>query len=101
MVVCANVASVSLQIRYEGNATEQTRILFMTDGVLLKELQRDIQLSRYSVIIIDEAHERSMYSDVLIGLLSRIAPMRARKGDPLKLIVMSATLRVDDFTQPR
>lgn len=74
----------------------------MTDGVLLREVQHDVMLSRYSVIIIDEAHERSMYSDVLIGLLSRIAPMRAAKmNDPLKLIVMSATLRLTDFTQSR
>jgi ATP-dependent RNA helicase DHX37/DHR1 len=73
----------------------------MTDGVLLRELQHDVMLSRYSAIIIDEAHERSMYSDVLIGLLSRIAPMRAKKNDPLKLIIMSATLRLSDFTQSR
>ncbi|VDM37726.1 unnamed protein product [Toxocara canis] len=90
---------VSYQIRYEGNRCSETRILFMTDGVLMKELQKDIMLSAYSVIIIDEAHERSMYSDVLIGLLSRITPLRARTDSPLKLIIMSATLRLDDFTQ--
>uniref|UniRef100_A0A0M3IQ53 RNA helicase n=1 Tax=Ascaris lumbricoides TaxID=6252 RepID=A0A0M3IQ53_ASCLU len=90
---------VSYQIRYEGNRSSETRILFMTDGVLMKELQKDIMLSAYSVIIIDEAHERSMYSDVLIGLLSRIAPLRARTVTPLKLIIMSATLRLADFTQ--
>ena len=73
----------------------------MTDGVLLKELQSDLMLSKYSVIIIDEAHERSMYSDVLIGLLSRICFLRAKKEFPLKLIIMSATLRLADFTQKR
>lgn len=52
-----------------------------------------------SMFILDEAHERSMYSDVLIGLLSRIAPLRARTVTPLKLIIMSATLRLADFTQ--
>uniref|UniRef100_A0A914EEH4 RNA helicase n=1 Tax=Acrobeloides nanus TaxID=290746 RepID=A0A914EEH4_9BILA len=92
---------VSYQIRFEGNRTDATKILFMTDGVLLKELQMDIQLAKYSVIIIDEAHERSMYSDVLIGLLSRICMLRAQQGFPLKLIIMSATLRVEDFTQKR
>uniref|UniRef100_A0A0M3J2H7 RNA helicase n=1 Tax=Anisakis simplex TaxID=6269 RepID=A0A0M3J2H7_ANISI len=91
--------TVSYQIRYEGNRSASTRILFMTDGVLMKELQNDIMLSAYSVIIIDEAHERSMYSDVLIGLLSRIAPIRSRTDSPLKLIIMSATLRISDFTQ--
>uniref|UniRef100_A0A914Y129 RNA helicase n=1 Tax=Panagrolaimus superbus TaxID=310955 RepID=A0A914Y129_9BILA len=94
-------SKVSYQIRFEGNRTDNTKILFMTDGVLLKELQTDLMLSKYSVIIIDEAHERSMFSDVLIGLLSRICFLRAKKSFPLKLIIMSATLRLSDFTQKR
>jgi ATP-dependent RNA helicase DHX37/DHR1 len=73
----------------------------MTDGVLLKELQADCTLSKFSVIIIDEAHERSIYSDVLIGLLSRICLARLRRKYPLKLIIMSATLRLNDFLQER
>ncbi|XP_064793067.1 probable ATP-dependent RNA helicase DHX37 [Oncorhynchus masou masou] len=92
---------VSYQIRYEGNVTSDTKIKFMTDGVLLKEIQKDFLLQRYSVIIIDEAHERSVYTDILIGLLSRIVPLRNKKGLPMKLIVMSATLRVEDFTENR
>ncbi|XP_073765102.1 probable ATP-dependent RNA helicase DHX37 isoform X3 [Danio rerio] len=90
---------VSYQIRYEGNVTENTKIKVMTDGVLLKEIQRDFLLQKYSVIIIDEAHERSVYTDILIGLLSRIVPLRNKKGLPMKLIIMSATLRVEDFTE--
>ncbi|XP_034548008.1 probable ATP-dependent RNA helicase DHX37 [Notolabrus celidotus] len=89
---------VSYQIRYEGNVTSDTKIKFMTDGVLLKEIQKDFLLQRYSAIIIDEAHERSVYTDILIGLLSRIVPLRDKKGLPMKLLVMSATLRVEDFT---
>ncbi|XP_053727943.1 probable ATP-dependent RNA helicase DHX37 [Synchiropus splendidus] len=89
---------VSYQIRYEGNVTNETKIKFMTDGVLLKEIQKDFLLQKYSVIIIDEAHERSVYTDILIGLLSRIVPLRNKKGLPMKLLVMSATLRVEDFT---
>lgn len=89
---------VSYQIRYEGNVTEDTKIKFMTDGVLLKEIQKDFLLQKYSVIIIDEAHERSVYTDILIGLLSRIVPLRNKKNMPMKLLVMSATLRVEDFT---
>ncbi|XP_042276743.1 probable ATP-dependent RNA helicase DHX37 isoform X1 [Thunnus maccoyii] len=92
---------VSYQIRYEGNVTDETKIKFMTDGVLLKEIQKDFLLQRYSVIIIDEAHERSVYTDILIGLLSRIVPLRNKKGLPMKLLVMSATLRVEDFTDNR
>lgn len=90
---------VSYVIRFEGNATANTKIKFMTDGVLLKEIENDFTLSNYSVIILDEAHERSVYTDILIGLLSRIVPLRAKRGSPLKLIIMSATLRVEDFTK--
>ncbi|KAG2470565.1 DHX37 helicase, partial [Polypterus senegalus] len=67
---------VSYQIRYEGNVTSDTKIKFLTDGVLLKEIQKDFLLTKYSVVIIDEAHERSVYTDILIGLLSRIVPLR-------------------------
>ncbi|XP_060787759.1 probable ATP-dependent RNA helicase DHX37 isoform X2 [Neoarius graeffei] len=90
---------VSYQIRYEGNVTKDTKIKFMTDGVLLKEIQKDFLLQKYSVIIIDEAHERSVYTDILIGLLSRIVPLRNKKSLPMKLLIMSATLRVEDFTE--
>jgi ATP-dependent RNA helicase DHX37/DHR1 len=73
----------------------------MTDGVLLKEMERDFTLSRYSVVIIDEAHERSLFTDILIGLLSRAVNVREKRGDPLKLVVMSATMRVEDFKDNR
>ena len=88
---------VSYVIRFEGNATADTKIKFMTDGVLLKEIQTDFLLNKYSVIILDEAHERTVYTDILIGLLSRIVPLRGKRNDPLKLVIMSATLRVQDF----
>uniref|UniRef100_A0A8C9UVN2 DEAH-box helicase 37 n=1 Tax=Spermophilus dauricus TaxID=99837 RepID=A0A8C9UVN2_SPEDA len=90
---------VSYQIRYEGNVTSETRIKFMTDGVLLKEIQKDFLLLKYRVVIVDEAHERSVYTDILLGLLSRIVALRAKRHLPLKLLIMSATLRVEDFTQ--
>jgi ATP-dependent RNA helicase DHX37/DHR1 len=65
-------------------------------------LSQDFQLERYSVVVVDEAHERSVFTDILLGLLSRIVPLREKTGHPLKLIVMSATLRVDDFiSNPR
>ncbi|KAM7350528.1 putative ATP-dependent RNA helicase kurz [Cochliomyia hominivorax] len=90
---------VSYLIRFEGNVTPETKIKFMTDGVLLKEIESDFLLKNYSVIILDEAHERSAYTDILVGLLSRIVPLRLKRGgNPLKLIIMSATLRVEDFT---
>ncbi|RWS22482.1 putative ATP-dependent RNA helicase DHX37-like protein, partial [Leptotrombidium deliense] len=89
---------VSYQIRFDGNINPETKICFVTDGILMREIQKDFLLSSFSVIIIDEAHERSLYSDILIGLLSRIIPLRYKKGSPLRLIIMSATLRVEDFT---
>lgn len=90
---------VSYLIRFGGNVTEKTKIKFMTDGVLLKEFKKDYLLSKYSVVILDEAHERSVHTDILIGLLSRIVPLRHKKNNPLKLIIMSATLRLEDFTE--
>ncbi|PSN50887.1 putative ATP-dependent RNA helicase kurz [Blattella germanica] len=90
---------ISYLIRFEGNATDETQVKFMTDGVLLKEIQSDFLLTKYSVIILDEAHERSVYTDILIGLLSRIVPLRNKRNNPLRLIIMSATLRLEDFTE--
>ncbi|TEA21273.1 putative ATP-dependent RNA helicase [Colletotrichum sidae] len=95
---------VAYQIRFEGTASEKTAVKFMTDGVLLREMAQDFSLKKYSAIIIDEAHERSVNTDILIGMLSRINNIR--KGDdkidpsikPLKIIIMSATLRVEDMT---
>ena len=67
---------VSYQIRYDGTTSPNTSIKFMTDGVLLRELSSDFLLSKYSVLIIDEAHERSMNTDILIGVLSRVLKLR-------------------------
>ncbi|KAH9950532.1 P-loop containing nucleoside triphosphate hydrolase protein [Amylocystis lapponica] len=97
---------VSYQIRYDATVSPTTAIKFMTDGVLLRELATDFLLTKYSVIIVDEAHERSMNTDILIGVLSRVIKLReemwrAGKDDikPLRLIIMSATLRVSDFAE--
>ncbi|KAI0670084.1 P-loop containing nucleoside triphosphate hydrolase protein [Trametes maxima] len=97
---------VSYQIRYDATVSSSTSIKFMTDGVLLRELATDFLLQKYSVIIIDEAHERSMNTDILIGVLSRVVKLREEmwkggKDDtkPLRLIIMSATLRVSDFAE--
>lgn len=67
---------VSYQIRYGATVSPSTSIKFMTDGVLLRELAADFLLNKYSVVIVDEAHERSMNTDVLIGVLSRVVRLR-------------------------
>ncbi|KAI1500449.1 helicase associated domain-containing protein [Biscogniauxia marginata] len=101
----ADTKTVAYQIRFEGTTDAKTAIKFMTDGVLLREVSQDIALHKYSAIIIDEAHERSVNTDILIGMLSRVVKLRAELSledssiKPLKLIIMSATLRVADLTQ--
>jgi ATP-dependent RNA helicase DHX37/DHR1 len=94
---------VSYQIRFESTTSKDTAVKFMTDGILLREIAHDFALMAYSVIIIDEAHERSVNTDILIGMLSRIVDLRRKMTSedssvkPLKLVIMSATLRVSDF----
>lgn len=73
---------VGYQIRYDSEFfnKDKTSVKFMTDGILLKEIESDFLLKHYSVIIIDEAHERSLNSDILISLLTRIAHARCEKA---------------------
>ena len=68
---------VGYQVRYDKTVSINTAIKFMTDGILIQEMKDDFMLNKYSVIIIDEAHERSVFTDILIGLLSRVALKRA------------------------
>ncbi|OAG37345.1 hypothetical protein AYO21_08422 [Fonsecaea monophora] len=94
---------VAYQIRFDSTVSTNTAVKFMTDGILLRELSKDLLLRKYSVIIVDEAHERSVNTDILIGMLSKIVPARMQKSQfnpnptPLKLIIMSATLNIGDF----
>ncbi|XP_017714608.1 PREDICTED: probable ATP-dependent RNA helicase DHX35 isoform X2 [Rhinopithecus bieti] len=81
-------------IRFD-DCTDQlaTRIKFLTDGMLVREMMVDPLLTKYSVIMLDEAHERTLYTDIAIGLLKKI---QKKRGD-LRLIVASATLDADKF----
>ncbi|XP_071488369.1 probable ATP-dependent RNA helicase DHX35 [Diadema antillarum] len=85
---------VGYAIRFEDcTDPEATKIKFMTDGFLLREMMRDPLLSRYSVLMLDEAHERTLFTDIIVGLLKKIQ----RKRPELRIIVASATLDAESF----
>lgn len=82
------------KMRFHDTTSGDTRIKVMTDGILLQELKADPNLSRYSVIMVDEAHERSLNIDFILGLLKRSLELRP----DLKLIISSATINADIFS---
>ncbi|HEX6365176.1 MAG TPA: DEAD/DEAH box helicase, partial [Agromyces sp.] len=86
---------VGYQVRFTDRASESTRIKVMTDGILLNEIHRDRELRRYDTIIIDEAHERSLNIDFLLGYLKRLLPRRP----DLRVIVTSATIDPESFAE--
>nr|MBP6439641.1 DEAD/DEAH box helicase [Thermomonas sp.] len=87
--------AVGFQVRFNDAVGEQTAIKFMTDGILLAEIQTDRWLSKYDTLIIDEAHERSLNIDFLLGYLKQLLPKRP----DLKLIVTSATIDTARFAE--
>ncbi len=86
---------VGFQVRFTGEVSASTKIKLMTDGILLAEIQRDKLLRKYSTIIIDEAHERSLNIDFILGYLKRILPQRP----DLKVIITSATIDPQRFAE--
>ncbi|XP_072983257.1 ATP-dependent RNA helicase DEAH13 isoform X1 [Typha latifolia] len=111
---------VGFQVRHDKMIGQSCSIKFMTDGILLREVQSDFLLKRYSVVILDEAHERSLNTDILLGMLSRVIRLRKKlymeqqekilsgvsisqenMVSQLKVVLMSATLRVEDFISNR
>ncbi|KAH9417615.1 putative ATP-dependent RNA helicase dhx33 [Dermatophagoides pteronyssinus] len=106
---------VGYKIRFDDCTSHNTRIKYMTDGMLLREAISDPLLSNYRVIILDEAHERTVQSDLLFGIVKQAQRLRSgqkrpldedsgssndhRYHEPLKIIIMSATMDVDNFSR--
>lgn len=93
-VGCRLGTTVGYSVRFDDCTSPETKIKYLTDGLLLREALLDPLLRKYSVIIVDEAHERSLSTDILIGLLKGV--WEKRKSD-FRLIVMSATLDAASF----
>ncbi|DBA85647.1 TPA: hypothetical protein ACH3X1_005222 [Trebouxia sp. C0004] len=86
---------VGYSIRFEDNTSDDTVIKYMTDGMLLRELLTEPDLATYSVMMIDEAHERTLHTDVLFGLVKDLARFRP----DFKLLISSATLDAKHFSE--
>ncbi len=88
-------AAVGYKVRFNDHTSRGTLVKLMTDGILLKELESDRQLRRYDTIIVDEAHERSLNIDLLLGVLKQLLPKRPE----LRVIVTSATINPGQFSE--
>ena len=86
---------VGYTVRFTDQVSDQTLVKVMTDGILLAEIQRDRMLRRYDTLIIDEAHERSLNIDFILGYLKQLLPKRP----DLKVIVTSATIDTQRFAE--
>ena len=86
---------IGYKVRFNDTSSDSTLVKVMTDGILLAELQRDRELRRYDTLIIDEAHERSLNIDFILGYLKQLLPRRP----DLKVIITSATIDPDRFSQ--
>ena len=92
---CKVSGLVGYKMRFEDRTSDETAIKIMTDGILLQEMKLDPALSRYGVIMVDEAHERSLNIDFILGLLKRVLESRPE----FKVIVSSATINAEVFSE--
>lgn len=90
---CKVGEEVGYAIRFDSKCNKSTSIKYCTDGLLLRETMQDPLLSKYSVVIVDEAHERSLYTDILLGLLKKIH----RRRPDLRVIIASASLDAEEL----
>uniref|UniRef100_A0A8C7ILG2 DEAH (Asp-Glu-Ala-His) box polypeptide 34 n=1 Tax=Oncorhynchus kisutch TaxID=8019 RepID=A0A8C7ILG2_ONCKI len=87
-------SKVGYQIRFEGTRTPSTKLLFLTEGLLLRQIQADGALEQYQVLIVDEVHERHLHCDFLLGVLRSLLATRP----DLRLVLMSATINIKLFS---
>ena len=86
---------VGYTVRFEDKTSDNTIVKYMTDGMLLREILLTPELDKYDLIMIDEAHERTLHTDILFGLVKDIC----RHRNDIKLIISSATLEANKFSQ--
>ncbi|KAK9509920.1 hypothetical protein O3M35_004807 [Rhynocoris fuscipes] len=97
---CGLGDEVGYCVRFEDTTSQRTKIKYLTDGMLLREAMIDPSLKAYSFIILDEAHERTIHTDILFGIVKDAQKKRVSTNlKPLKIIVMSATMDVDHFSK--
>uniref|UniRef100_A0A0K8S6A6 RNA helicase n=1 Tax=Lygus hesperus TaxID=30085 RepID=A0A0K8S6A6_LYGHE len=92
---------VGYSVRFEDVTSSNTKIKYLTDGMLLREAMSDELLSGYNIVLLDEAHERTVHTDVLFGIVKQAQKARASHSSlqPLKIVIMSATMDVDHFSK--
>jgi len=101
---------VGYSVRFEERMSPSTRIKYLTDGMLVREMMNDPLLPCYDVIVVDEAHERTLRTDIALASLKRILALRngagtdssakgKAKANPLKVVIMSATLDAEKFSK--
>jgi len=97
---CSVGQKVGYRVRFEDNTSEGTEITFMTDGILLRKMQSDPLLRDYSIVMVDEAHERGLNIDLCLGLLKVANAKRAEAGiAPIRIVVTSATIEREKFAK--
>jgi ATP-dependent RNA helicase DHX33 len=84
-------------VRFDEKSTPHALIRVLTDGMLMREMMIDPKLRRYSVVILDEAHERSLQTDILMALLKQLQRARVKEKEKLRIVIMSATLNPGIF----
>ena len=91
---------VGYSVRFDDNTSKNTKIKYLTDGMLLREVLSDPELQRYGVVVLDEAHERSVNTDVLFGILKKLTSNNSNNNNKngLKVVVTSATLDSEKFS---